>query len=147
MKAGITSGVICLIFAFSLLAVADSPEKISAVQAGWLLDVRKGVMLEDQVIVIKGNRIVEVGPRSKVKIPQNAVAIDLSSATVLPGLIDLHTHLTSPHYMNSYESLGVSVPRQALFGATFARVTLEAGFTTVRDLGAAGFRLRVQELE
>ena len=127
------------VFAFHQTSLADSTEKIRAVQAGRILDVRKGVLVEDQVIVIKGNRIVEVGPRSKVKIPQNAEVIDLSRATVLPGLIDLHTHLTSPHNLNSYESLGVSVSRQALYGATNARRTLDAGFTTVRDLGAAGF--------
>lgn len=114
-------------------------EKITAMQAGWLLDVRKGVLLEDQVIVIKGNRIIEVGSRTNVKIPQNATVVDLSRATVLPGLIDLHTHLTGPHNLGSYEWLGLSVPRQALYGATFAKLTLEAGFTTVRNLGASGY--------
>jgi imidazolonepropionase-like amidohydrolase len=114
-------------------------ENIRVVQAGWLLDVRKGVLLEDQMIVIKGNRIVEVGPRSNLKIPQNAMVVDLSRATVLPGLIDLHTHLTGPHNVGSYEWLGLSVPRQALYGATFAKLTLKAGFTTVRNLGASGY--------
>ncbi len=142
MKPGQKNAVLVfllLLFPFHRASVADSIEKINAVQAGRLLDVRKGILVEDQVIVIKGNRIVEVGPRAKMKIPQNAAVIDLSRAIVLPGLIDLHTHLTSPHNLGSYESLGVSVPRQALYGATYAKLTLEAGFTTVRNLGAAGY--------
>lgn len=140
MKLSLKNGaLIFLLLTLHREANADSIEKIRAVQAGWLMDVRKGAMLKDQVIVIKGNRISEVGPRAKVKIPQSAEVIDLSHATVLPGLIDLHTHLTSPHNMATYESLAASVPRQALYGATYAKITLEAGFTAARNLGAPGF--------
>ena len=128
-----------IIVFFQLCVVAHATEKIRVVQAGWLLDVRKGVLLKDYAILIKDNRITEVGPSAEVKVPQNARVIDLRRATVLPGLIDLHTHLTSPHNLGPYQYLGVSVPRQALYGATNAKITLEAGFTTVRDLGAAGF--------
>ena len=139
MNASVMAAALLTFLLFQNGAVGESIEKISAIQPGWLLDVRKGVMLQDQVIVIKGNRIFELGPRSKVNIPQNAEVIDLSSATVLPGLIDLHTHLTSPHNLGGYESLGVSVPREALYGATHAKLTLEAGFTTVRNVGASGY--------
>ena len=65
--------------------------------------------------------------------------IDLRKATVLPGFIDVHTHMTIQAGAAGYNSLGVSLPRHALIGARNARVTLLAGFTTVRDLGAAGF--------
>jgi imidazolonepropionase-like amidohydrolase len=121
----------------SLLAGEES--KPIAIQAGKLFDVRKGVMLENQVILIKQNKIVEVGSKNTVKVPEEATVFDLSGAIVLPGLIDLHTHLTSPHNLGGYESLGVSVARQALYGATHAKLTLEAGFTTVRNLGASAY--------
>ena len=65
--------------------------------------------------------------------------IDLSKSTVLPGLIDCHTHLTMTPYDSGLSSVQLSSPRQALTGARNARVTLQAGFTTVRNVGAAGY--------
>jgi imidazolonepropionase-like amidohydrolase len=67
------------------------------------------------------------------------MVIDLGKATVLPGLIDTHDHLTFDHRFHGYRGLGISVPRQALYGATNARRTLLAGFTSVRNVGAEGY--------
>jgi imidazolonepropionase-like amidohydrolase len=120
--------------------LAQSPAKeIVLIKAGKLIDVRAGRVLNDQAILIEGDRIKQVGSSQSVQAPAGARVIDLSNATVLPGLIDCHTHLTfDPSHMG-YSALGISTPREALYGAKNARVTLEAGFTTVRNVGANGY--------
>ena len=118
-------------------AVAQQSAQRVIIRAGHMLDVKSGKMLSDQAIVIEGDKIVSVGPASAMPAP-DANTINLSNATVLPGLIDAHTHLTfNPSF--GYETLGISVPREALIGARNAKVTLEAGFTTVRNVGARGY--------
>src|SRR5690349_6722169 len=117
---------------------AQQASKRTVIHAGKLLDVKTGNTLSDQAIVIDGDKIVSVGPMSSAKLTGNEQRIELGRATVLPGMIDAHTHLTfDPQF--GYESLAISVPREALIGAKNARVTLEAGFTTVRNVGASGF--------
>jgi imidazolonepropionase-like amidohydrolase len=96
-------------------------------------------MLSGQAIVIEGDKIVSMGPEVDTKIPAGTTTIDLPNATVLPGLIDAHTHLTFDPTTLGYEGLGISYPREALIGARNARVTLQAGFTTVRNVGARGY--------
>jgi len=120
--------------------ICQSPQKETVlIKAGKLIDVRAGRVLNDQAILIEGDRIKQVGASGSVQAPPGVRVIDLSSATVLPGLIDCHTHLTGDPGHNGYESLGISIPRQALYGAKNARLTLEAGFTTVRNVGASGY--------
>jgi imidazolonepropionase-like amidohydrolase len=102
-----------------------------------LLDVKSGQTLTNQQIVISGDKIVSVGPWSTAL--AGAEVIELPNATVMPGLIDAHTHLTFDPKNFGYESLGISVPREALIGAKNARITLLAGITTVRNVGAGGF--------
>jgi len=110
----------------------------TVVRAGKLLDVKTGKIKTDQAIVIEGDKIVSIGPASAIKFSSADHSINLPNATVLPGLIDAHTHLTfNPSF--GYESLAISLPREALIGAHNARVTLEAGITTVRNVGASGF--------
>ena len=119
-------------------ASAQQSAKRTIVRAGKLLDVKSGKLQTNQVVVIEGDKIVSVGPASEIKNSSTDTVIDLSNATVLPGLIDAHTHLTfNPHF--GYETLAISVPREALTGAHNARLTLEAGFTTVRNVGARGY--------
>jgi imidazolonepropionase-like amidohydrolase len=111
-----------------------------AVRCGKLLDVRSGRMLTDQMIVFDANgAITAVGPAASTSAPGGTAAIDLSNATCLPGLIDVHTHLTGDPTSNGYQGLGISVPREAIIGAKNARLTLRAGFTTVRNVGASGY--------
>jgi imidazolonepropionase-like amidohydrolase len=124
--------------AFAADAPASAPHVV-AIRAGKLVDVVAGKVLIDQTIVISGEHIVSVGPTAAANVPQGAERIDLSGETVLPGLIDVHTHLTSDPMLGAYDSLGVSNIRAALYGARSARITLNAGFTTVRNVGAAGY--------
>jgi imidazolonepropionase-like amidohydrolase len=109
------------------------------IHAGHMLDVKAGKMLDNVTIVIDGDKITSVsGGRSKSDNQAGAHVINLPNATLLPGLIDAHTHLTfDPNF--GYQELGVSIPKEALIGAKNARITLEAGFTTVRNVGARGY--------
>jgi len=116
--------------------MAPQPAKQVIVRAGKLLDVKTGKILTDQAIVIDGDKITHIVPAAQV--PAGATTINLPNATVLPGLIDAHTHLTfNPSF--GYQTLAISIPREALTGAHNARLTLEAGFTTVRNVGARGY--------
>ncbi len=109
------------------------------VHAGKLLDVRSGKTLVDQAIVIEDGKIVSVGPMAQANRSSGDRTIDLSNATVLPGLTDAHTHLTGNPQDVGPQALSISVPRATLTGARNARLTLEAGFTTVRNVGAEGY--------
>jgi imidazolonepropionase-like amidohydrolase len=131
--AAVVAGAVCL----AVHVMAQTPHPV-ALHAGHVLDVKSGKMLSDQTLIIENGKIVSAGASSEAKIPSDATRIDLPNATVLPGLIDAHTHLTmDPKF--GYETLALSVPRQTLTGAKNARVTLMAGFTTVRNVGAYGF--------
>ena len=121
----------------ALQATAQTPRHV-VVHAGHILDPKSGKLLPDQTVEIEDGKIVGVSGAPGAKIPADAVRIDLPNATLLPGLIDAHTHLTmDPRF--GYETLAISVPRQALTGAKNARLTLLAGFTTVRNVGAGDF--------
>jgi imidazolonepropionase-like amidohydrolase len=126
---------------FALLAantIAQQSSRSLVIHAGHMLDVKTGKLLSDQTLVIEDGKIVSAGASPDTKAPADAARIDLANATLLPGLIDAHTHLTmDPKF--GYERLGVSIPREALIGAKNARLTLEAGFTTVRNVGADGY--------
>jgi imidazolonepropionase-like amidohydrolase len=117
-------------------AQQSAPANAVVIRAGHLFDVKTGKTLNNQTIVIQGDKIASVGANAQV--PPGATVIDLPNATVLPGLIDAHTHITfTPNF--SYSRLAISVPREALTGARNAKVTLEAGFTTIRNVGASGY--------
>jgi len=121
----------------ALAATAQTPRHV-VVHAGRILDVKSGKLLPDATLEIEDGKIVGVTGAGKASIPADAVRIELPNATLLPGLIDAHTHLTmDPRF--GYETLAISVPRQSLTGAKNARLTLLAGFTTVRNVGAADF--------
>jgi imidazolonepropionase-like amidohydrolase len=123
-----------------LLCVSFASAAPGAVRCGKLLDVRGGRMLSDQIVVFNDSGfITAVGLAASIKLPEGISAIDLSSATCLPGLIDVHTHITADPTASGYQALGISVPREAVTGVKNARITLRAGFTTVRNVGATGY--------
>jgi imidazolonepropionase-like amidohydrolase len=103
------------------IAVTHLPAQTMPVvlQARALIDVERGVRIDDAIVVVTGDRITAAGPASSVPVPPDARRIDLGSSTLLPGLIDLHVHLTLAGSPDAN-----------------ARATLQAGFTTVQDLGA-----------
>src|SRR5579864_5340172 len=116
---------------------ASQPPQKTTIYAAHMLDVKSGKTLDKVTVTIAGDKVDSVAAGTN---PPSAGAnvINLGDATLLPGLIDAHTHLTDePNF--GYQELGISIPKEALFGAKNARVTLEAGFTTVRNVGARGY--------
>ncbi len=120
---------------------AEQAEAITVIHAGQMLDVKSGKLLKDQFIIIDGQRIRDIVTlRDMEDMDDEEVEfIDLSEMTVLPGLSDSHVHLTSDAEVHGYKRLTRSTPRAAITGVRNARRTLEAGFTTVRNVGAPGF--------
>jgi imidazolonepropionase-like amidohydrolase len=134
MRKTLLAFMVCLFF------VSFASAAPGAVRCGKLLDVRAGHMLSDQVILFDDTgTIVSVGAAASAKLPSGVTPVDLSSATCLPGLIDVHTHITFDPSANGYAGLGISVPREAITGAKNARLTVRAGFTTIRNVGATGY--------
>ena len=128
-----------LLLACATAGAADAPPPatVTAVKAAHMLDVRSGALVDNAVVLISGDRITAAG--SKLAIPAGAQVIDLGNKTLLPGLIDMHTHLTGDPQDSGYSIVAKSIPRVTLTGAKNARITLQAGFTTVRDVGADGY--------
>jgi imidazolonepropionase-like amidohydrolase len=109
------------------------------IKAGRMIDVADGRVLTNRVIVVDGDRIERVGTASSIDIPAGAEVIDLGDRTVLPGLFDMHVHLVGDTSAQGYQNLAASLPRNTLFGAKNAKLTLESGFTSVRNVGAGGY--------
>ena len=119
---------------------ASSTPKTTYILAGRLFDSTGDSVRESMVIVVEGERIKGIARANEVKIPSGASVIDLSHATVLPGLIDCHTHLAAraDRYNEIYHFKDTPFTH-AFFAVGNARKTLEAGFTTVRDVGSEPF--------
>jgi len=109
------------------------------VRAGALIDPATGKVSKDAALVIDEGKVIAAGTQRATKVPKGATVIDLGNETVMPGFIDMHTHLTGDADDGAYESLGYSDERVAITGVKNARLTLLAGFTTVRDVGASSY--------
>lgn len=134
----------CCAAVFAQSQSATTPPTSTVLKAARLLDVRKGSYVENAAVWIEGERIKEVGAAAGVQshAPKTAKIIDLGRATLLPGLIDCHTHIMAriPQGDNGY-IINLATKSQAfraLEGAYNARITLEAGYTTIRDVESEG---------
>jgi len=129
------AAVVCALAAVSVFAQVKT---VTVIKAGRMIDTINGRVLTDQVIIIEGDRIREVG--SGLAIPAGATVIDLSKMTVLPGLTDAHTHITTQAGGDYYDELfRKSFIDEAVNAHIYSKRTLEAGFTTVRNVGASAF--------
>ena len=104
-------------------ATDEKSARTIAIKAGKLVDVETAQVLTDQIIIVKGEHIIAVGSSQATSIPAGAQIIDLSKATVLPGLIDAHTHLTGNPHEHGYTGIGTSNIRAALYGVRAARAS------------------------
>ena len=121
----------------SLFSAAPARADSTYIVAASLIDPLSGKVIRDPVVEIQGDRIVSV--KAGGVVADNAQVIDLGNATLLPGLADLHTHLTWNHTDLGLARLVLSIPDEAIRGVVNARKTLMAGFTAARNLGAAGY--------
>ncbi|MEO1101442.1 MAG: amidohydrolase family protein, partial [Pseudomonadota bacterium] len=108
-------------------------------QGGDVLDVRNGRIMSSTDVLVEDGRIVGIGGDLSGDLTADDTIVDMSGATLLPGLSDSHVHLTGRSDIHGYRRLAVSLPRSTVSGVANAEKTLRAGFTTVRNLGAPGF--------
>jgi len=126
----------------SLLLAVLSPISTAqnmVIKGATILDVTNGEMIKNHVVIVKDGRIDSVPPARSADIPKGIEVIDLQGHTLLPGLIDMHVHLTSGGGYHGYERLKLTDERRAILGVVHAKQTLMAGFTTVRNVGAGSF--------
>jgi len=132
----ITSRV--LVTLLSLGIATQAVDQLIVLKAARLFDGKSNALLQNAVVIVQGDKIVDAG--SNLPIPSAAQVIDLGDATLAPGFMDAHTHLTADFSGNYNErrlqQLDLNVSEQAIRATAFARATVEAGFTTVRDMGS-----------
>jgi imidazolonepropionase-like amidohydrolase len=129
--------ILLAVLAGSAVAIQGA-DKVIVLKAARLFDGKSNALARNGVVIVQGNKIVDAG--SNLSAPADAQVIDLGDATLSPGFMDGHTHLTSDFSGNfnqrRLDELGLNVSEQAIIATTHARATVEAGFTTVRDLGS-----------
>src|SRR5438445_464243 len=129
----------CVLLSLGLAARAQESTAIHVVRAARLIDTKNGRVVNNPIVLINGDRIQAVGRSGEVSIPSGSKVLDLGGATLLPGLIDLHTHLNDEPEFHGVAFHTLSAPRMAIIGAKGARMTLDVGFTTVRNVGSSHY--------
>jgi imidazolonepropionase-like amidohydrolase len=126
------------LFAFFIFTVsARAADQTIVLKAARLFDGKSNALVQNGVVIVQGDKIVDVGP--DLPVPDGAQVIDLGDATLSPGFVDAHTHVTADYTefnKRRLEELSLNVAEQTLRATTYARATVEAGFTTVRDVGS-----------
>lgn len=134
----VLAGALAACFCMPAMAQTPASPGVTVVKAARLFDGRQDASISNGMIVVEGSKIVAVG--AGLAVPAGATVIDLGDATLLPGFIDSHTHLTDEAgenwYMDFFQGLQRPVTEQALKASVYARRILDAGFTTVRDVGS-----------
>src|SRR5213080_1166127 len=132
----ITSRV--LVILLSLGIATQAADQLIVLKAARLFDGKSNALVQNAVVIVQGDKIVDAG--SNLPIPSGAQMIDLGDATLAPGFMDAHTHLTLDYSgdftKRRLNELDLNVSEQAIRATIFARATVEAGFTTVRDMGS-----------
>jgi len=127
-----------LVILLCLGIAAQAADQLIEVKAARMFDGKSNALVQNAVVIVRGDKILDVG--SNLPITSGAQLIDLGDATLAPGFMDAHTHLTADFSGNYNErrlqQLDLNVSEQAIRATAFARATVEAGFTTVRDLGS-----------
>jgi len=135
--------ILALFFQTTLTLLAQQPSvpKMgrTLIRAGHVLNVHSGEEAADQTVIVESNKISSIAPTRSVPAQPGDKEIDLRGFTVMPGLIDVHTHLTMDNDFDPYHELITNDIKAALHGVSNARVTLDAGFTSVRNVGASGY--------
>ena len=128
--------VLALLSALLTVALPAQTPARTLVRAAHLLDVHTGKLLDAQTIVVSGDKILSISPTAQTPAAPGDTVVDLGPLTVLPGLIDVHTHMTMDTDFDPYHALTFTDGKAAITGVVNAKATLLAGFTTVRNVGA-----------
>ena len=140
MRAASLCAALCtLIFSGSAGAQQAGTVKRTLVRAGHVLDVKTGKLADAQTIVVVGDTIKSITPSGSVSAQAGDEVIDLGGMTVMPGLIDVHTHITMNTEFDPYLELTTTDAKEAINGVVNAKTTLMAGFTSIRNVGAGGY--------
>ncbi len=137
----LASLVCAALFSAVSFAATDAQDVPIVLKAAHLFDAVSGKLVDNGIVVVSGSKIEAVGADARV--PAGAKVVDLGDATLMPGFIDAHVHLTNESTLNYYGDFYEGMLRfpveQVLYGAHYAKATLEAGVTSVRDLGSSDY--------
>ncbi|MDR3740981.1 MAG: amidohydrolase family protein [Terracidiphilus sp.] len=131
--------ILAAVVALSGALIAQTAPKRTLVRAGHVVDVKTGHVSDAQTLIVVGDRIQAMVPTAETPVQAGDAVVDVSGLTLLPGLIDVHTHITFDTNFDPYHELTMTDAKEAITGVANARATLLAGITSVRNVGAGGY--------